>query len=213
MFPFFSSAFKEGVSLGAVAACVWFVAPPPSSPPPSLVQLVFSYFPKNSAAAAFGACGCHVCQMCSRRRSPAYLMFDFINTNTDTPARSLSLPLSLCSDRTISIRNTQTDTSLHLYSSCCWDISPWRALTCNRCAPHCAHNCPQAAEAGRGAGDRDRPGNIYDLRRRIVYELHPQSIKLILFDTLREWGLYNISGPYCPPIRYTNRDDLGRAPL
>lgn len=68
MFPFFSCAFKEGVRLGAAAACVWFVTSPTPSPTP-LVQLVFSYFPKNSAA-AFGACGCHVCQMCSRRRSP-----------------------------------------------------------------------------------------------------------------------------------------------
>lgn len=74
MFPFFSCAFKEGVRLGAAAACVWFVTSPTpspfhSTPPTPLVQLVFSYFPKNSAA-AFGACGCHVCQMCSRRRSP-----------------------------------------------------------------------------------------------------------------------------------------------
>lgn len=32
MFPFFSCAFKEGVSLGAAAACVWFVTSPTPSP-------------------------------------------------------------------------------------------------------------------------------------------------------------------------------------
>lgn len=116
----------------------------------------------------------------------AYLMFDFINTNTDTLPHPLSLPPS-CSDRTIrSTHRQRIYLHLYLYFSCCWDISPWRALTCNRCAPHCAHNCSIGRREGRGSG------NIHDLRRRIVYELHPQSIKLILFDTLRSGAVQYI---------------------
>lgn len=113
----------------------------------------------------------------------AYLMFDFINTNTDTlpPSASLPLPLAVIAQSEAHTHRYRVYLHLYLYFSCCWDISPWRALTCNRCAPHCAHNC----STGRGYGEGRGSGNIHDLRRRIVYELHPQSIKLILFDTLR----------------------------
>lgn len=129
----------------------------------------------------------------------AYLMFDFINTNTDTLPPFLSLSQWSHNPKHTHRYPVYLHLYLYLYFSCCWDISPWRALTCNRCAPHCAHNCSTGRGVGEGIGQYPRSTATYCLWTASAVN------KTYTFWYTANCGC-TIYRPYTAPIPYTNRD-------